>query len=139
MDHFELISKNKPAGDQPKAIESLVLGLRKGYREVTNVRETVGARHPLVRTDARTGRKALFLGRRHNSYILGMEVADSDALLDLLWAHATESRFTMRHRWRVGDVLMWNNLAVLHRRDPFDADSRRIMHRTQIKGVERVA
>ncbi len=113
--------------------------LRKGYAEVTDVRETRGARHPLVRTDPRTGRKALFLGRRQNSYVVGLTVEQSEALLDLLWAHATQPRFTLRHRWRVGDVLIWNNLAVLHRRDPFDSQSRRIMHRTQIKGVERVA
>ena len=113
--------------------------LRKGYKEVTDVRETVGARHPLVRTDLRTGRKALLLGRRQNAYIVGLEVSKSEALLDGLWAHAAEPRFSMRHQWRVGDVLMWNNLAVMHRRDPFDANSRRIMHRTQIKGVERVA
>ncbi len=113
--------------------------LRRGYTEVTDVRETRGAHHPLIRTDARTGRKALFLGRRHNSYISGMPVEDSEKLLDRLWAHATQPRFTMRHRWRAGDVLIWSNLAVLHRRDPFDAASRRIMHRTQIKGVERVA
>jgi taurine dioxygenase len=93
--------------------------LRKGYAEVTDVRETVGARHPLTRTDRMTGRKALFLGRRRNSYVTGMSVADSAALLDALWAHATQARFTMSHRWRVGDLLMWNNLAVLHRRDAF--------------------
>jgi taurine dioxygenase len=113
--------------------------LRKGYKEVTDVRETVGARHPLVRADGMTGRKALFLGRRPNSYIEGMEVAASESLLDALWAHATEPRFSMCHEWQVGDLLMWNNLSVLHRRDPFDADARRVMHRTQIKGHERVA
>src|SRR5580692_1598026 len=113
--------------------------LRKGYKEVTDVRETVGALHPLVRTEAKTGRKALFLGRRPNSYVVGMEVAESEALLDALWAHATQPRFAMCHEWRTGDVLMWNNLAVLHRRDAFDPKSRRIMHRTQIKGEERVA
>lgn len=113
--------------------------LRKGYREVADVRETVGAHHPLVRTDAATGRKALFLGRRHNSYVLGMSVRESEALLDRVWAHATKPDFVLCHEWRVGDVLMWNNAAVLHRRDPFDPDSRRIMHRTQIKGTERIA
>ena len=113
--------------------------LRKGYKEVSDVRQTVGARHPLVRTDPTTGRKALFLGRRPNSYIIGMEVAESETLLDALWAHATQPRFAMCHQWHVGDVLMWNNLSVLHRRDPFDPGSRRIMHRTQIKGSERIA
>ena len=113
--------------------------LRKGYKEVTDVRETVGARHPLVRTEPKTGRKALFLGRRPNAYVLGISVAESEALLDALWAHATQSRFTMCHQWQVGDLLMWNNLSVLHRRDPFDPKSRRIMHRSQIKGDECIA
>ena len=113
--------------------------LRNGYKEVADVRETVGARHPLVRTDARTGRKALFLGRRPNAYVVGLEVPESEALLDALWAHATQARFAMCHRWQAGDVLMWNNLAVLHRRDPFDPKTRRVMHRSQIKGDERIA
>ena len=113
--------------------------LRKGYQAVTDVRETVGARHPLVRTDPTSGRKALFLGRRPNAYVLGLEVAESEALLDALWAHATQPRFAMCHRWRVGDLLMWNNVSVLHRRDPFDPTTRRVMHRSQIKGNERIA
>lgn len=112
--------------------------LRKGHREVTDVRETVGARHPLVRTDPQSGRRALFLGRRTNSYVTGLSVSESEALLDALWAHAVQSRFAMCHTWQLGDLLMWNNLAVLHRRDPFDPGVRRIMHRTQIKGCERI-
>jgi taurine dioxygenase len=113
--------------------------LRKGYKEVTDVRETVGAHHPVVRTDPKTGRKALFLGRRPNAYVLGLRVAESEALLDTLWAHATQPRFAMCHEWRVGDLLMWNNLSVLHRRDPFDPETRRVMHRSQIKGNECIA
>jgi len=112
--------------------------LRKGYRKVTDVRHTVGAHHPLVRTEPATGRKALFLGRRPNAYVIGLDVADSEALLDALWAHATRPEFTLCHRWKVGDLLMWNNLSVLHRRDPFDPKTRRIMHRSQIKGHERI-
>jgi taurine dioxygenase len=113
--------------------------LRKGFKEVSDVRETVGAHHPLVRTDPTTGRKALFLGRRPNAYVLGLDVAESEALLDALWAHATQPRFAMCHEWKVGDVLMWNNLSVLHRRAPFDPKTRRVMHRSQIKGNERIA
>lgn len=112
--------------------------LRKGYEEVTDVRQTVGAHHPLIRTEPTTGRKALFLGRRPNAYVVGLEVAESEALLNALWAHATQPGFTMCHRWKVGDLLMWNNLSVLHRRDPFDPKTRRIMHRSQIKGDERI-
>jgi taurine dioxygenase len=112
--------------------------LRRGYSRVTDVRQTVGAHHPLVRTEPQTGRKALFLGRRPNGYVLGVDIAESEALLDALWAHATQRRFTYCHEWKVGDLLMWNNLSVLHRRDPFDPKTRRVMHRSQIKGDERI-
>jgi taurine dioxygenase len=67
-----------------------------------------------------------------------MEVADSEALLDRLWAHAADPRFAVSHQWRVADTLIWNNLGILHRRDAFDGTARRIMHRTQIKGDERI-
>jgi taurine dioxygenase len=113
--------------------------LRKGYQVVTDVRQTVGAHHPLVRTETTSGRKALFLGRRPNAYVVGLDVADSEALLDALWAHATQPRFAMCHEWQVGDLLMWNNLSVLHRRDPFDPKTRRVMHRSQIKGDQRIS
>jgi taurine dioxygenase len=113
--------------------------LRKGYEELTDVTQTPGARHPLVRTEPGTGRKCLFLGRRPHAYVLGLSVEESDALLDRLWAHVSEPRFAMRHRWQVGDVLMWRNLSVLHRRDAFDPSVRRIMHRSQIKGDERIS
>jgi taurine dioxygenase len=112
--------------------------LRKGYKEVSDVRQTVGAHHPLIRTEPGTGRKALFLGRRPNAYVVGLDITESEALLNALWAHATQSRFTLCHRWKVGDLLMWNNLSVLHRRDPFDPKTRRVMHRSQIKGNERI-
>jgi taurine dioxygenase len=107
---------------------------RKGYGEITDPRQTPGARHPLVRVDTAGGRRALFLGRRPHAYVPGLELAESEALLDALWAHATQDRFTWRHRWRAGDVLMWQNLWVLHRRDAFEPDARRILHRTQIAG-----
>ncbi len=112
---------------------------RKGYGEVIDVRETPGAHHPLVRTNPRNGRKCLFLGRRPRGYIVGMEVAESEDLLDALWAHATRAQFTWCQQWRARDVLMWNNLAVLHRRDGFDPSLRRRLHRAQVKGTERVA
>jgi len=109
--------------------------MRKGYAEVTDPRTAPGARHPLVIRHPLTGRSALFLGRRRNAYIVGLELAASEALLDALWAHATQSCFTLTHVWRRGDVLMWDNMATLHRRDAFAEAARRILHRTQIKGV----
>jgi taurine dioxygenase len=112
--------------------------MRKGYKELTDPRSAPGARHALVRIHAETGRKCLFLGRRRNSYVVGLELADSEALLDELWAHATQPRFTFRQQWRAGDVLIWDNRCTLHRRDGFDPTSRRLMHRTQIKDVNAI-
>ena len=106
---------------------------RKGYQEVTDPRKAPGAQHELIRTHPETGRPCLFLGRRRNSYIMGMELDESEALLDELWAHATQPQFTFRQQWQVGDVLIWDNRCTLHRRDSFDPNARRLMHRTQIK------
>src|SRR5437763_1668106 len=107
---------------------------RQGYDDVTDPRRAPGARHGLVRTHPETGRKCLFLGRRRNSYIVGLELEESEALLDALWAHATQPRFAFRQQWQVGDLMIWDNRCTLHRRDSFDPSARRVMHRTQIKG-----
>lgn len=108
--------------------------LRRGFVDAPDASQTIGAEHPIVRTHPVTGRKALFLGRRRNAYIPGLPVADSEALLDALWAHATKDEFTWYQQWRAGDLILWDNRCVMHRRDAFDAATRRVMHRTQIKG-----
>ncbi len=109
--------------------------MRKGMKEVTDPREAPGAHHPLVIVHPDTGRPALFLGRRRNSYVLGMDLAESDALLDALWEHATRPEFTFRQEWRQHDLILWDNRCTLHRRDAFDPAATRIMHRAQIKGT----
>lgn len=106
--------------------------LRVGAAPVTDVALAPGARHPIVLRHPDTGRDALYLGRRTNGYVCDLPVAESEALLDELWDACTRSDLVYRHRWRVGDLLMWDNRCVIHRRDAFDPDSRRIMHRTQI-------
>ena len=108
--------------------------LRKGFQSTPDVRRTPGAVHPLVRLHPVTGRKALFLGRRPGAYIHGLSVEDSEALLDAVWAHATQERFAWYQKWRAGDLVLWDNRAVMHRRDAFDESLRRLMHRTQIVG-----
>ena len=108
--------------------------LSKGYSEVDNPTETPGARHPMVITDQCTNKKLLFLGRRPYAYIVGLEIEESENLLDEIWKHATQEKYTWTQKWEKGDLLMWKNLNVLHKRDAFDPNTRRVMHRTQLKG-----
>ena len=110
--------------------------LRHGYERVSDPREAPGCRHPLVRIHPRTGRPALFLCRRLNGYIVGLPLDESEDLLDRLWRHATRDELTWRHEWKPDDLVMWDNRCVLHRRDGFDDNFTRLMHRTQIKGTE---
>ncbi len=107
--------------------------LRKGMQKVTDVRETPGAHQPLVITHPETGRRALLLGRRRNSYIIGLPVPDSEALLDELWAHACGGEY-FELVWQLGDLVIWDNRCLMHRRDPFDGTQRRLLHRTQVVG-----
>jgi taurine dioxygenase len=108
--------------------------LRRGYTDVTDPREAPGVDHPIVRTHPVTRRKALFLGRRRNACVQGLALDDSERLLDALWEHATRAQLTWYQQWRVGDLVLWDNRCVMHRRDEFDPTSRRLMHRSQIKG-----
>lgn len=106
--------------------------LRLGFTQVTDPQKTVGAHHALVRIHPATGRKILYLGRRRNAYLLGLSVADSEELLNALWAHTTQAQFTWRQEWQAGDLVAWDNRVTLHRRDAFDPHSRRLMYRTQV-------
>ncbi len=108
--------------------------VRQGVTPTDDPLTAPGSLHPAIIRHPRSGREALYLGRRRNAWIDGMNRAESDALLDELWAHATRPEFIYQHHWRVGDLLIWDNRATLHRRDPFDPQSRRLMHRTQISG-----
>jgi taurine dioxygenase len=113
--------------------------LRKGFKPVTDPSEAPGAVHPAVVRHPVTGRKALFLGRRPNAYVMGLALADSEALLDRLWAHATQPQLAWYQVWKVGDLMMWDNRCTLHRRNAFDPNERRYMLRSQIKGSRPVA
>jgi taurine dioxygenase len=108
--------------------------LRQGVTATDDPRTSPGAIHPLVCTHPDTGRQMLYLGRRRNAYLVGLELSESEALLDELWGYVEHPEFAWEHAWRVGDLVMWDNRCTMHRRDPFDDTSRRVMHRTQIKG-----
>ena len=106
--------------------------LRLGFKDTTDPRETVGAVHPLARVNPATGKRSLYLGRRRGAYVRGLELAESEALLNALWAHATQSQFAWTQAWQVGDLVAWDNRVTLHRRDAFDPRARRYMQRTQV-------
>jgi taurine dioxygenase len=110
----------------------------RGFETVTDVTKVPGAIQPMVRIHPETGKKALFLGRRINAYVIGLSVDESERLLDELWAHTVQAKFTWRQEWQVGDLIWWDNRCAMHRRDAFDPASRRLMHRTQLKGTRPV-
>lgn len=116
------------------ATHTSVGDLRGGYEEVDDPREIPGAIHPIIRTHPETGRKALFLGRRFMAYVPGLSLAASEALLDELWSYAAQDPDCWTQQWAVGDIVLWDNRAVMHRRAQFDASERRLMHRTQLVG-----
>jgi taurine dioxygenase len=111
--------------------------VRQGVTPTDDPRQSPGAVHPLVCTHPANGRRMLYLGRRRNAYLVGLELAESEALLNELWSIVDRREFSWEHVWRVGDLVLWDNRCTMHRRDAFDPDSRRIMHRTQVKGDAR--
>jgi taurine dioxygenase len=108
--------------------------LRPGASLDEDVRTTPGPSHPIISTHPETGCNLLFLGRRHAAYVNGCSLEESEALLDELWTHAAQPRFCYEHQWSVGDVVVWDNRAAVHRRDPFDPESRRILYAAQVEG-----
>jgi taurine dioxygenase len=108
--------------------------LRRGAAAVADVTRASGARHPAIRTHPETGRRCLYLGRRRNAYVEGLGLAESESLLDEVWAHCRDRRFAWEHAWRPGDLVIWDNRCVIHRRDAFDPAARRVMLRTQVRG-----
>jgi len=99
-----------------------------------DIRDIAGAVHPIVRTHPVTGRKSLYLGKRFNAYVMGMDVAESERLLDALWAHVLGGDFVWTQKWKIGDMLIWDNRSAMHQRGAFSSDARRLLHRCVVKG-----
>lgn len=106
--------------------------VRKGLVATNDPRHSVGTPHPAVTQHPVSGEHALYLGRRRNAYVMGLEVSESERLLDEIWTYIDAAVY--QHRWALGDLVLWDNRTTMHRRDAFDAKARRVMHRTQIKG-----
>jgi len=107
--------------------------LREGHEDIRDPRESTGAQHRIVRTHPETRRKALYLGRRHNAWIIGLSLDESGALLDALWAHATRPALQWRHEWRAGDTLLWDNRCLLYCHDAAPQPGREML-RVQLRG-----
>ena len=110
--------------------------LRPGFEEVTDPRDAPGATHPAIRRHEENGRDALYLGRREFASIEGMPLEEGEALLDEVWQYAARPENTWTHQWRVGDVILWDNRRVLHRRDGFPNHMRRMLRRCQVLARE---
>lgn len=115
-------------------IVDTAMQLRPGASLDADIREIPGPSHPIISTHPETGRNMLFLGRRHSAYVNGCTLEESETLLNELWEHCTQPRFTYRHDWAVGDVVVWDNRATLHKRDPFDPNTRRVLYAAQVEG-----
>lgn len=99
-------------------------------------KKTPAVSHPLVRTHPETGRKALYLNPNRIDHIEGMSLEKSDALLDRLYDHVFDGRFHYRHRWRKGDMLIWDNRCTMHRASSdLVPGTRRVLHRVLLKGT----
>ena len=92
--------------------------------------------HPIIRTHPVTGRKCIYINKLCVTGIVGMPDEESAPLLERIYAHCTQPQFVYRHRWQVGDLLMWDNCSLQHLAVPdYALPQRRRMHRTTIRGT----
>ena len=94
-------------------------------------KELPPVRQALVRHHRYSGRTSLYLAS-HASHIIGRPVEEGRALIEELIAFATRPQFVHRHRWTVGDLVMWDNRCTMHRGRPYDDTQRRVLHRTTV-------
>lgn len=105
--------------------------------------DVIGPVHPIVRIHPVTRKPALYLGRRYDgpsSHIVELPEAESEALLDQVWAHATQEKFVWEHDdWQPGDLIMWDNQSVMHSRTQVDHTQARLLHRVLVQGEPPIA
>lgn len=92
---------------------------------------------PLVRVHPVTGRKSLFISEGHTAGIVGVPQSEADALLGELCTFSTQPRFVYRHRWQVGDLVIWDNAATVHKATfDYKLPQRRLLYRCTVEGTE---
>jgi taurine dioxygenase len=108
-------------------------------RTGSEAKESPPVEQPLVRTHPENGRKALYLNPVRIEEIAGMEKEAAFALLDELMTHATEERFQYRHKWRLGDMVIWDDRCSMHEAETdYDMSQLRLLHRLMIEGTRPV-
>lgn len=90
--------------------------------------------HPVIRTHPETGKKALYVNQAHSCHFDGWSIAESDGLLEFLFAHQIKEEFRCRHVWQKGDVAIWDNRSTLHYPVNDYYGHRRLLHRITLKG-----
>ena len=98
------------------------------FKELPPVRQALVRHHPA------SGRTSLYLAS-HASHIIGSPVEEGRALIEELIAFATQPQFVYRHRWTVGDLVIWDNRCTMHRGRPYDDTQRRVLHRSTVSDI----
>jgi taurine dioxygenase len=115
---------------------------RAGHAEAGEVAEAIASdrrsSHPVVVVHPDTGAPSLYVNPTYTRWLDGVPAEESESVLRLLYAHATNERFVYRHRWSEGDFVMWDNRCTMHIALA-DFTGRRLMHRVSVLGDERPA
>ena len=136
---YEDLSKEMKARlDGLRAVHSYDT-LRAQARAATRTKEeeveTPDVLHPLIRTHDDTGEKAIYFNSNRTDRIMDMDRAESDAVLDQVHNHMTQTKYQYQHSWRIGDVLLWDNRSVTHSVNmDFPPGQRRVHQRILLKG-----
>lgn len=126
LDTLQVVHTMKPARDglgRTRSIDPAILAQRPP------------STHPLIRTHPETKRKALYLSRNRMDHIVGMDRAEGHKLIDELVEHAIQPQFTYRHKWRQGDIVIWDNRCLMHKANgDYPEGARRFMQRIIVAG-----
>lgn len=115
--------------------KALEFGLRPPLTPAARAEYPADAIHPVIRTHPRTGRKSIYVCEGYTTHIVGLPEEESHALLRTLFQHVVRPEFLYRHRWRVGDLLMWDNCATQHKVSfDYELPLRRRLERTTVEG-----
>ena len=109
-------------------------GIRRPTLTEAQLAEVKAVVHPVVRTHPETGRKGLFVNENFTTHILDVAEDESRQILAELYAHSAKPEFIYRHQWQDGDMVFWDNRALIHLATGCPSHLRRRMHRTTIQG-----